>query len=1241
MNYKKTRIEAVIFAVVLLGTAFFLPASSQETANDHILNTTPNSSILPDGLEDPIDHGVYQLDRNYYSEPELLNLDDVDDGGYRRDAGDEISRATCLYPGEPIDDTPGRGNTGKLSASDDEDWYFFSVCNGQTIAVSLDVPTGYNYDLGLWDKDGIEVATSTNGGDTTEIINYVATVSGSWYLRVHYISGTDEAQYILAISIVGQNDANSGNDAGDVFANAILITQGTYYGYLDQFDPYDFYKFDVTNGDGLHFNLNVKAFTYLTDFDISLYNPDGDKVYEEDYYYDDELFYPADMTGEWAVKIDIFPGWVDMPQPTEWEYYTYGSGAYQLIFAKESSVPAPPGPIPQPDITPIAKTFIINNDFESNADEYGYFASIPACNYLEGGQRYLAPIVYQGDDTDTSYFDTGNDQGDVDDTTQYLIDDWDTYLASHGKTATQYIVPADPIEAAAEIAQNNWVSSDLAVVAVDGSGYQDTIKEVLKRTATLKRETEVETIHNDDPKIQNIGGSYGYPMFLGPKWCAINVSMFGSGGAEPSLNAIIPHFMQMGGDWWPSPYDIDGPKIDIWFPVTRMGVWTAGTDKTTGDWDFIVTKYAGDRYRVRVTDSDVTLSATVTTDTPSDLQVFLVDPDGHIKAPDLPLWNGPVLPIHQWNGFHNATGFDRWRTWNPEPSTEVYAEVLHPDPGYWTVIVVPRYAEGAASIKYTVTGEVKTISPKRAHAAMSAANAAVIASLEHAPLLYVTEDSIPTETQAAFTNLGVNNVIFVNRGGIGDAVAGDLPTITDELTTTQEIVDYIKAYDASENYITFTSIKSGNGYEAPAAMLAAYHGSPVLRIGEAPGNPAGVADRIETWRIWEGDYYHGSRAPGHLPVASEPITAGPLQVLIEMIKFLLSSGSSGELPPFGMDAKRYWNEELHDGIYNYINSLGLDLEGQEGYVFVSPRDDIYLPAHSVMMGNNSFAGHIPGLTTAYISAVINRNVLYSALIFANPGRDVTTTQMMNFPDGGSWKTNDGKTHQIYSSREVKKSFGSHGREYIGHCLWEAHLDEMNSGASAFYYSGHGTGGSGQSAQYLQTEHCDYPDQIWWDSWRGYTYDSWKTARFNGQVWYNADPPMLYDIIHYEYLDELYENLHSNAIFYMSCSTGDSYGPMVGLDHGAVVWYGNAGSGLCPEADLQDDEFLKYVMIDGWAIGPAYSTQVWLHFRDFTTSDPTSMYGSSSMQVTTVQCIYGDPALVVYSPEWSSPEPIDA
>ncbi|MCK4364947.1 MAG: PKD domain-containing protein [Thermoplasmatales archaeon] len=1249
MNTKLSKIGAVVLAVFLLGTAFFVPVSSVNVEQTQKIDNGNMGTGDGDPEEDDLD--PFYLDRSYTIDPTApLNRDDNDDAGYKRDAGDQISRSNAIYPGEPVDDWPGRGNTGKLSSSDDEDWYFFSVCEGQEIDIEMTPPSGFNFDIGLWDDDENLEASSSNSGSATESLTYTADYTGKFYFQILYVSGTGEGQYSFDVTLNGQNDAGTGNDAGDNFAGATSISPGIYTGYLDMNDEEDWYKFNANSGQGIHFTLDMKKVAYLSDFDIYLYNPSENLVHYEAMYYDDELLYPADASGQWRVKIDIFPGWTDIPQPTQWDYWTYGSGAYEFEFALEGSAPSPPGPITQPDIIPVAHTFNIVNSPGSNVDEYGYLASIPACNYLDGGDRYLAPIVYNYDSTPTEWY------GDVDDTTGYLLDDWDDYLASEGKTAVDYYVNSVPVNAAAEIATAAWGSSNLAVVAIDGSVYEDTTTEVLHTTKTLPRNTEVQTIPNDSPDFITLGGLNVIPMtFINNKWGAITLEIDGS-NEEPFLMGVFPHYMTLTTDWWPGHVD---EKTDAYYPLTVTGlssVWAAGVSSVSDDWDLKITKLECDRYTINVDDSDSVLTAEITTSTPSDLLVFLVDPDGNLKAPDIPDWNGgPISPIHGWNGMDNPAippDCDDWRAWEPDDHTYFSAEVLHPEVGEWTAIVVPRYAQSGSGVQYTISGKIRELNSKRVDAAISAANAAVIASQEHVPLLYVTEDSVPTETQDAFNDLGISEVIFVQRGNIGSGVESSLPTLEANLKTMQNIVDYIKDYTHSENYITITSLKTGEGFFAPSAMLAAYHCSPVLRIGEIPGNPAAMANKIDSWRLWEGDYYHGNRAPGHLPVYDEPVDPmTPAQLLLAILDYL--GGGSSELPPWGLDAKRYWNAELHDEIHSYIDSLGLDEAGKEAYAFVAPRKDIRVEAHAVMIGTNSYAGHIPGDTPAYTSSIIVKNILYPALIYANINRNVTTMQLMNYPDGGQWTTNDGERYSVYSSRVLKNAFMSHGRTFDGHILWDAHLERMNDGVSVMYYSGHGTGGSGMSAQYFQTDNCNYPEQEWYDAWRGYMYDSWKTPRDNGRRWYNPEPANLYDFIHYKWHDQLFDNLKNAAVFYMSCSTGQQFGPMVYLDHGAVIWYGNAGSGLCPQADLLDDWFFEDAMINGLSVGEAYSKYVWLHHRDFTIpeGDPNfeeSMYGPSSLYawethggITTVHCIYGDPELILYSPEWSSPNPIDS
>jgi hypothetical protein len=1236
------KIGAVLFSALFFGTLFFAPVSA--------LDETTTSSGKKQGGPLAVDGILQNLgplvpDRRYliYDEPApKTESSENPDAGTKKDAGNIFDLATALYPGELIDYTPGRGRTGTITSTDTQDWYLFSICTGQEVTISLTPQTGFNIDLFVLDKNEVQLASSTNGGSDPESITYITTYAGLLYFEVLYISGTGTGEYSFDISIPLQNDAGSGNDAADDFAHALLVTPGTYDGYLDMNDPYDFYKFQVSAGQGIHQKLSMKSTAYLTDFDLQLYNPNGVLVYEGNEYYDDEFTYPADVTGLWSTRVDIFPGWVDCPQPTTWKYYSYGSGAYTLQVSLETSAPAPPGPIPQPAITPLVKTYDVTNDATSIKDEYGYLAAIPACNYLKDGTRYVAPILYQGDTTPTNYYDTDEDRGTIDDTTQYLADDWNAYLASHGKTATPYLVPADPIAAAAEIAQQNWASSDLAVVAVDGSGFADTMKTILKRTTTLTRTVDVVEVPHDDPTL---AGSLGYLLWLGPKWCALAVNVTRISAVSgvklgALLTQVYPTYTDVASDDWPTPYDGAGNARDIYYPVTRMGLWSAQSGMLSTQFDTLrVTKYEGDRYRVHVKNADSVITAKVTTTDPSDLLVFLVDPNGYLRAPDMPIWNGPVNPMHEWNGLGNPA-VNPWRAWEPEAHTEFTAEVLHPEAGWWTVIVVPRYPTGQERIKYTVTVDQRTVNTKRADAEVSAANAAVIASLNHAPLLYVTEDAVPSATAAAFTALGVRNVIFVERGDLGKASFPAGITVQADLTDMEHIVSHIKSYDASENFITMTSLKTGKGFFAPAAYLAAYHGSPVLRIEDAPGNPAAMADRIETWRLWDGDYYHGARAPGHLPDADVPVVQGKLELLKSMFQFLKTKDAT-VLPPVGRDADRYWRAEMYNETYQWITRLGLDREGQEAYCFVAPRTDLCLPLHSVMLGNGSYAGDIPGDTPAYSSAVIVRSVLYPALIFTNPNRTVTTAQLMNYPDGENWKLNNGETQKTYSSRATKNAFSSHLRTFDGHCLWNAHLQRMNDGVSVLYYTGHGTGGSGVSGQYLQTEHCNYPDQVWWDAWRGYSgYDFWRFPRSNGLCWYNPEPPSLYDIIHFDYVDELFGNLRSCAVFYQSCSTGDGYGPMVYLDHGAVLWYGNAATGLRPEADLMDDVVFDRTMIHGESVGQAYSREVWLHYRDFTTLNPVAMYGLSTSLVSTVQVIYGDPTLVLFSPEWSSPVPVE-
>lgn len=1235
-NQKNNKIGAAIITLLLIGSFLFLPVSGMISfsGNYDAADTDVESIPIPTrkAPDNPLRYDtIYNPDDETYAKTSLQT--GHNDGGYNTDAGDQIVRYMPIYIGEPDEETvPGRSRAGTLDVDngDTDDWYGFFACEGQTIDASVSGDVSFE----LCDSSGHPVEGSLFVEKT-----------GRYFFHV-FTDGVG-GDYTFDITYSGQNDAGTGGDAGNDINSATAISPGEYNGYMSSDDVEDWYSFEANAGDGI--TVYVKPLE-KSDYDIHLYNPSGEYVHSAEYYGEDTLEYPADASGTWKIQLDMFPGWDTSKWPDN--YFLYGSGPYELELTIGGSVEAPPGPIPQYEITPVAQTFTVNYDEDSIKDDFAYLAAVPAANYLENGERFLSPIVYQGCDYNKLWFT------DVDQTTQYFLDDWNTYLDRHGMVAEDYQVPDDPIQAAASIAADRWSSSDAVVVVPDGSAFEDSDEILVEDAGVMQTSTSVTSISSDDPNFES---GIGYTVFAnGDDICAIQLTAYdiprriGSGPGITLLGNIFPNYINHASDWWPVAYDTAGDANDLYMPIIQKGVWTIGTELGGGDFSTMdVTKIAGKRYPIDVTDSDSTLEVEVTTPEESNLMIFLADPDGNIRAPRKPHNNGgEIEPIHHWNGGHWEHNFDEFRDWKVEPHTTFSTEVHYPVEGTWTAILVPyingnQYREDSYNGDYEFTATLRKHNEKRVNAGLSAANGAVIASMNHAPMLYVTETDVPSATSDAIASLGATNIIYVN---IGDVSSAD-PGADTKYTTLQSVIDAIKAEDDSENFITITSFATGDGYFAPSAMAAAYHGSPVLHMGEAQ-DAYDYLGKAATWREYAGDYYHGTNSVGHLPHLNEPTTKDP-DTLKFWFNYVLDVIRGNDLPSIGLDKKKDWFLGIHDGIYDMIDGYGLDLDGKENYLFVSDRDsDIRDLVGRAMTGNNSIGGHIPVPTAPWASAHILRNIMYPALIYANPGRDVTTSQLMNFPDPfSSWTTNDGTTHRdIYSSRVLKEGYSSHGRFYEGHSIWENMLERYNSGASICYYAGHGTGGSGISAQwkniaeqfpYVELKHEHLLDFEWWDGWRGYMYDDQmtKTPRSGGFTWYNAIEPNLYDLIHFKWVDQQFDNLHSIADLWMSCTTASHLGPLVYLAHGAVFSYGNGGTGLCPQADLMDDEFMYEMMVHGTPLGEAFSKQVWLHQRDYTTGDPTAMYGRSSLSVTNVQMLFGDPTFIPYSPEWTEPTPI--
>ena len=162
------------------------------------------------------------------------------------------------------------------------------------------------------------------------------------------------------------------------------------------------------------------------------------------------------------------------------------------------------------------------------------------------------------------------------------------------------------------------------------------------------------------------------------------------------------------------------------------------------------------------------------------------------------------------------------------------------------------------------------------------------------------------------------------------------------------------------------------------------------------------------------------------------------------------------------------------------------------------------------------------------------------------------------------------------------------------------------------------------------------------SMMGLKYEYWNgdTPRSPGGAWYDVDPPNQYDLAHFYYCDQLWENLHSMYVHFSSCTTAWHSAPDVYMTHGVVAYYGNCGSGKQGINDLWDQVIQERIYLEGEDIGMAISEDLWKFDRDYTTLDPTSIYGSMSLAMESLSVYFGDPGLIIYSPDhWIAPSPI--
>ncbi|MCK4392452.1 hypothetical protein KAX17_06065 [Candidatus Bipolaricaulota bacterium] len=187
---------------------------------------------------------------------------DQDDAGSGQDASSSQWGALPLWDGPYKSNVQTATFTGFLGSGDGTDWYRFDLQRGATISVHLAVPDTANFDVHLIPREGCVQSIYGGMGQDEDIAPYTVGSAGTCYIWVDSCDG--EGHYNLILHIENQNDAGSGQDAGDRKRSAFPLGLGTsnvqtdtFTGFLGGDDTEDWYKIDLEQGQILSIDFTV------------------------------------------------------------------------------------------------------------------------------------------------------------------------------------------------------------------------------------------------------------------------------------------------------------------------------------------------------------------------------------------------------------------------------------------------------------------------------------------------------------------------------------------------------------------------------------------------------------------------------------------------------------------------------------------------------------------------------------------------------------------------------------------------------------------------------------------------------------------------------------------------------------------------------------------------------------------------------------------------------------------------
>ncbi|HEC88484.1 MAG TPA: cell wall-binding repeat-containing protein, partial [Thermoplasmata archaeon] len=650
-------------------------------------------------------------------------------------------------------------------------------------------------------------------------------------------------------------------------------------------------------------------------------------------------------------------------------------------------------------VVPLKKATFVKFDENSLIDDFAYISAIPASVFYDEktGRMYSYPLLFyedykKGKEEELSL----NSRQGLD----YFMEDWVKYAGKLKEIeyinmnekpwkADNYSVinSNDIYKISSDIALHDWSYSNSAVIAVVGNVNYGSYNRTEKELSGKISPKEIKELVLTGVKQDSIAPQYN-DFYVSPEYKYIKADLYWpSKSWFPSFMFIATLGLLQGGLTIPSAdpdlqlycYDDENQLMEVassenWNilvgPYEELGTYVYNPGRWKAAIVDIPTKgLAGERHGTvgqRIADI---LTGEVTYYI--NLKLY---PGEEIELPNSPPFMTRNVDFElNWKG-DGKLGLiivdENNVAVGEAVATNVSKQKLHLDQlgeGKYKAVII-QLNESNSSISYTLKYSWECKLPEQqANYIMNAAEGAVLASLNNAPLLYVKPDKIPSEVENALKKLGVKKIYFMNIGGKSTVIKEELKSICE---IRKEYISLLDVYAdikniTDENDIVFTTIdpwsywlveklkpegeKNGALYIAPAAYMAAHHGCPLIAVDMHPELSRAVVWHNEWWKK-------------HAIRDEEPNVAA-----------MYLTGKE---------------------VYNFLKENGLEKPGEiESLITVAGQFDIGTPWDRMFVGV-AYPGRIIG-TPVDTSYWICRSVFYPAVIFANPAVSKNGVKLIN------------------------------------------------------------------------------------------------------------------------------------------------------------------------------------------------------------------------------------------------------